>query len=68
MVDALYFIWDMCNYLVNSAGVAITGSNVAMWADSVAIASPWCYERGQVAVILMKWDAMISVPSIADSL
>ena len=54
VVDALSFVADMGDNLVKSSRVAITGGDVTLGCCFVAVAAPWGYEGGEVAIFRME--------------
>ena len=54
------------SYLIITAGVPISRCNVALGCRAVSVAAPWCYEGGEVPVVGVECDTVVSVPGVED--
>ena len=54
-------------YFIKAMGLAIPWGDVALWCNSIMIASPWCDENGEMLVIFMKGSTMITIPTVKNS-
>ena len=64
VIDALGFVWDVGDQLVELTGVAIPGCDVALGCGFVAVPPPRGDERRQVPVLFVERNAMVAVPTV----
>ena len=49
---------------IKVTGVAIPWGDVALWCHSITVAYPWCDESGEVTVVFMKRDTVITISTV----
>ena len=54
-------------YFIKVMGAAITWGYVALWCNSITIASTWCDESGEGMGIFMKGNTMVTIPTVKNS-
>ena len=64
VIYAFGLLREVCNYFVKATTVSVSRGDVSLWCNEVAVSAPWGDESSQVLVPGVKWDAVISVPSV----
>ena len=55
---------EVCNYFIKATTLSGSRGDVSLWCNKVAVSTPWGDKSSQVLVPVVKWDAVISVPSV----
>ena len=68
VVNTFSFVTDVRDNLVEPSRVAITRDDVTLGCCFVAVLIPWSYECGEVAIIRMEGDAVVTILAVEDGL
>ena len=66
VVYALGLLGKVCDYFIKATTVPVSGGDVSLGCNEVALTAPWSDESSQVFVPVVKGNAMISIPSVKD--
>lgn len=61
-------VMDMRDNLIEPSRVAITRDDVTLGCCFVAVSTPWSYECGEVAIIHMEGDTVVTILAVEDGL
>ena len=68
VINAFGLVRDVGDNLIKSSGVAITSCYVSLGCRFVLVSHPWGNEGGEVAVVWVKGNTVVAVPTVEDSL
>jgi hypothetical protein len=64
IIDNLGLVGDMRDNFIKTSRVSVSRCNISLRCSFVPVPSPWGNEGRKVAIVLVQWNTVVSIPTI----